>query len=181
MRLCVQACNMSLVRRITLPGTLPERVVAALVLACLLLCVSGEAKAASRSYIHFGVYDTQRALAAGTERGITFKNGAARLARGMTKGTLTSRVYDAAHKDTFIPSWNARTPSGTWLQMEMRVRSCGSWTRWWEMGVWAKGTDTIKRHSVDGQRAGDWRGMTGTPQRIRPPFAAPRLHGPTPL
>ena len=153
---------MTLVRRSALPGNLPELVVAALVLACLLLCVSGEAKAASGSYIDFGAYDTQGALASGTERGITFKNGAARLARGKTKGTLTSRVYDSAHKDTFIPSWNARTPSGTWLQLKMRVRSGGSWTRWWDMGVWAKGADTIKRHSVDSQRAGDWRVLTDT-------------------
>jgi Peptidase_C39 like family len=162
---------MTLVRRSALPGTLPERVVVALVLACLLLCVSGEAKAASGSYIDFGVYDTQRALAAGTEREITFKNGAARLARGKTKGTLTSRVYDSAHKDTFIPSWNARTPSGTWLQLKMRVRSGGSWTRWWDMGVWAKGADTIKRHSVDSQRAGDWRVLTDTLQSIGPLYA----------
>src|SRR5215211_1274608 len=162
---------MYFVRRISLPGALPERVVAALVLACLLLCVSSEARAASGSYIDFGAYDTQRALAAGTERGITFKNGAARLARGRTKGTLTSRVYDSAHKDTFIPSWNARTPPGTWLQMEMRLRSGGSWTRWWDMGVWAKGADTIKRHSVNGQRAGDWRVQTETLQSIGPLYA----------
>jgi Peptidase_C39 like family len=162
---------MYFVRRITLPGTLPERVVAALVFACLLLCVSGEARAASGSYIDFGAYDTQSALAAGTERGITFKNGAAQLARGRTKGTLTSRVYNSAHKDTFIPSWNARTPSGTWLQMEMRLRSGGGWTRWWDMGVWARGTDTIKRHSVNGQRAGDWRVLTDTLQSIGPLYA----------
>ena len=118
---------MLFVRRISLPWSLPQRGVAALVLACLLLSVSGEAKAASRSYIDFGAYDTQRALAVGTERAITFKNGAAQLARGRTKGTLTSKVHDSAHKDTFIPSWNARTPSGTWLRMEMRVRSGGSW------------------------------------------------------
>ena len=164
-------CNMYFVRRITLPGNLPERVVAALVLACLLLCVSAEAKAASGSYIDFGAYDTQSALAAGTEKGIAFKNGAARLARGRTKGTLTSRVYNSAHKDTFIPSWNARTPSGTWLQMEMRVRSGGGWTRWWDMGVWARGTDTIKRHSVNAQRAGDWRVRTDTLQSIGPLYA----------
>jgi uncharacterized protein YvpB len=162
---------MYFVRRITLPGTLPERVVAALVFACLLLCVSGEARAASGSYIDFGAYDTQSALAAGTERGITFKNGAAQLARGRTKGTLTSRVYDSAHKDTFIPSWNARTPSDTWLQMEMRLRSGGGWTRWWEMGVWARGRDTIKRHSVNAQRAGDWRVRTDTLQSIGPLYA----------
>src|SRR5215212_8200316 len=155
---------MLFVKRISLPGTLPERAVATLVLACLLLCVSGEAKAASRSYIDFGAYDTQRALAAGTDMGITFKNGSARLASGRTKGTLTSRVYDSAHKDTFIPSWNARTTSGTWLRMEMRVRSGGNWTRWWDMGVWAKGTATIKRHSVEGQRDGDWRILKDTLQ-----------------
>ncbi len=170
-RSSVQACIMYFVTRISLPGTLPERVVPALVLTCLLLCVSGEAKAASGSYIDFGSYDTHRALAAGTERGVTFKNGAARLARGRTKGTLTSRVYDSAHKDTFIPSWNARTPSGTWLRIEMRVRSGGSWTRWWDMGVWAEGTGTMKRHGVDGQRAGDWRVLTDTLQSIGPVFA----------
>jgi len=145
---------MLFVRRISLGWSLPQRVVAVLVLACLLLCVSGEAKAARGAYIDFGAYDTQRALAAGTERAITFKNGSARLASGRTKGTLTSRVYDSAHKDTFIPSWDARTPSGTWLRMQMRVRSGGSWTRWWDMGVWAKGAGPIKRHSVEGQRAG---------------------------
>jgi len=140
-------------------------------LACLLLCVSREARAASGSYIGFGAYDTQRALAAGTERGIAFKNGEARLARGRTKGTLTSPVYDSAHKDTFIPSWNTHTPSGTWLRMQMRVRSGGSWTRWWAMSAWAKGTGTIKRHSLKGQRAGDWRVLTDTLQSIGPVFA----------
>lgn len=160
------------VRGVSLCGSLQGRVVAAvLVLACLLLYASGEAKAAGDSYIDFGRYDTYRDLSAGTEKGVTFKNGAARLARGRTQGTLTSRVYDSAHKDTFVPSWNARTPSGTWLRMEMRVRSGGNWTRWWDMGVWARGTDTIKRHSVGGQRAGDWRVLTDTLQSIGPVFA----------
>ncbi|HET7271466.1 MAG TPA: peptidase C39 family protein [Rubrobacter sp.] len=159
-------------RGITQFGSWPERVVAAaLLLVCLLLCVSGEAKAASGSYISFGDYDTHRALAAGTEKGVTIRKGSVRLARGRSQGTLTSRVYRSAHKDTFIPSWNAHTPSGTWLRMEMRVRSGGNWTRWWDMGVWAKGTDTIKRHSVNGQRAGDWRVLTDTLQSIGPVFA----------
>jgi hypothetical protein len=161
---------MHFVRGTYLPATLRGGA-AALVLACLLLCIAGEAKAASTSYIDFGDYDTQKALSAGTEKGVTYKNGAVRLASGRTQGTLTSRVYRSAHKDTFIPSWNARTTSGTWLRMEMRVRSGGSWTRWWEMGVWARGTDTIKRHSVNGQRAGDWRVLTDTLQSIGPVFA----------
>jgi len=39
------------------------------------------------------------------------------------------------------------------------------------MGVWAKGTDTVKRHSVDGQKAGDWRVLTDTLQSTGPVFA----------
>ncbi|HEX6710618.1 MAG TPA: peptidase C39 family protein [Rubrobacter sp.] len=144
---------------------------AALVLACLLLYVSGRAEAASGSYISFGNYDTSKALAAGKQRGVTVRNGSVRLVRGRSQGTLTSRVYRSSHKDTFIPSWNARTPSGTWLRMEMRVRSGGNWTHWWDMGVWAKGTDTIKRHSVNGQRTGNWRVLTDTLQSIGPVFA----------
>jgi hypothetical protein len=39
--LSVQDCNMYFMTRIALPGTSPERVVAALVLACLLLFAFG--------------------------------------------------------------------------------------------------------------------------------------------
>jgi hypothetical protein len=53
---------MLFVRRISLPGTRPARAVTTLVLVCLLLCVSGEAKAASGSYIDFDAYETQKAL-----------------------------------------------------------------------------------------------------------------------
>jgi uncharacterized protein YvpB len=159
---------MFFVRGTYLPVTF---VAAALVSACLLLYVSGDANAANGSYISFGEYSTSRTLSAGAEKGVTVRNGSVRLVRGRSQGTLTSRVYRSAHKDTFIPSWSARTPSGTWLRMEMRVRSGGNWTRWWDMGVWARGTDTIKRHSVNGQRAGDWRVLTDTLQSIGPVFA----------
>lgn len=37
-------------------------------------------------------------------------------------GTLESPVFDAAHPfDTAIVSWNAQTPPGTWLQIELRA------------------------------------------------------------
>ena len=159
---------MTFVRGTSLPWSF---VAAALVLACLLLYFSGKAGAANGSYIDFGAYESQRALSAGNEKGVRIRKGSVRLARGRSQGTLTSRVYRSAHKDTFIPSWNARTPSGTWLRMEMRVRSGGNWTRWWEMGVWARGTRTIKRHSVNGQRSGNWRVLTDTLQSIGPVFA----------
>jgi hypothetical protein len=39
------------------------------------------------------------------------------------------------------------------------------------MGVWAKETGTVKLHSADGQRAGDWSVLTDTLQSIGLLFA----------
>ncbi|WAU80928.1 peptidase C39 family protein [Streptomyces sp. Qhu-G9] len=54
-----------------------------------------------------------------------------------------------------IPSWNARTPAGTWLQVELRgTYSDGTDTPWYVMGRWAAGDQDIKRTSVDDQSDG---------------------------
>lgn len=69
-------------------------------------------------------------------------------------GTLESPVLDAAHPfDTAIPSWNAITPAGTWVQVELRVfrPTDNIWTGYYNLGIWASGTETIERHSVNGQ------------------------------
>lgn len=77
------------------------------------------------------------------------------------QGTLTSAVCRTAICfDTLIPSWNARTLSGTWMQLEVRVRADGRWTRWFDMGVWASGEGDVERHSVSRQRHGGWRVST---------------------
>ncbi|GGW33697.1 membrane protein [Streptomyces xantholiticus] len=59
-----------------------------------------------------------------------------------------------------IASWNADTPAGTWLQVELGGRySDGSATPWFVMGRWAAGDMDIRRTSVDGQgdgRASIW-------------------------
>ena len=66
-------------------------------------------------------------------------------------GRLASPVYETvARFDTLIPSWLATTPVGTWMELEVRVRSKGNWTRWLGMGVWASGTSNVERHSVGG-------------------------------
>ncbi|WP_189226590.1 C39 family peptidase [Saccharothrix coeruleofusca] len=46
-----------------------------------------------------------------------------------------------------VASWNARTPAGTWLQVEFR----GADTGWYVMGRWASGDGDIKRATVSGQ------------------------------
>lgn len=58
-----------------------------------------------------------------------------------------------------IPSWNASTPVGTWLEVALRARVGSRWTRWYELGSWSS-RDAEKRHSVAGQR--DARGHVAT-------------------
>lgn len=67
-------------------------------------------------------------------------------------GTLVSRVYEPRRAfDVLVPSWNARTPRGTWLKLDVRVRSGGKWSAWFTVGIWASGTPDIKRRSVSKQ------------------------------
>ena len=144
----------------------------ALVLLCLTFLVSGRAEAAVDSYIDFDSHDTQTELAAGREDGVVVRNGSARLLPGRTRGTVISKAYATATRfDTLIPSWNASTPSGTWMQTDIRVRSSERWTPWFNMGVWVEGTETVKRHSVNGQGSESWNVLTETLQAEGPVFA----------
>lgn len=47
-----------------------------------------------------------------------------------------------------IASWNAETPDGTWIETQARARIGTGWTKWYSLGIWASGDDTIQRHSV---------------------------------
>ncbi|MFD4138224.1 peptidase C39 family protein [Streptomyces sp. NPDC058572] len=54
-----------------------------------------------------------------------------------------------------IASWNAHTPAGTWLQVELGgTYSDGTRTPWFVMGRWAAGDGDIRRTSVDDQSDG---------------------------
>ncbi len=42
-------------------------------------------------------------------------------------GQLISPCYETtARFDTLVPSWDAKTPAGTWLELELRVRCAGA-------------------------------------------------------
>lgn len=69
-----------------------------------------------------------------------------------------------------IASWNATTPSGTWVEVLLRVQIDARWTKWYNMGVWASGTDTIQRHSVKLQ--GDADGYVATDTLVLTPKKA---------
>jgi hypothetical protein len=68
----------------------------------------------------------------------------------------TSPVHRLAVPSTeVIASWNARTPAGTWLQIELTgTYSDGTDTPWYVMGRWAAGDQDIRRTSVDDQSDG---------------------------
>ncbi|MDN3295764.1 peptidase C39 family protein [Streptomyces ficellus] len=54
-----------------------------------------------------------------------------------------------------VASWNAGTPAGTWIAVELKGRySDGAETPWYVMGRWAAGDGDIRRTSVDGQKDG---------------------------
>jgi uncharacterized protein YvpB len=50
-----------------------------------------------------------------------------------------------------VPSWEALTPTGTWVETLMRVQMNGVWTKWYSLGVWASDGSTVQRHSVTSQ------------------------------
>ena len=140
------------------------------------------------SYIHFDRHDTYAALSAGEKDGVVVcempgGTGEVRLSStpeaprtvtgpGYHRGSLTSRVHETSTRfDTLLPSWNAKTLAGTWLGLEVRVRYGDTWTDWFDMGIWASGTESVERHSVKDQESGGWRVSTDTVESIGPVFA----------
>ncbi|XUL86824.1 peptidase C39 family protein [Streptomyces galilaeus] len=70
--------------------------------------------------------------------------------------TWTSSVHKLPVPATeAVASWNAQTPAGTWIQVELRgTYSDGTDTPWYVMGRWAAGDQDIRRTSVDDQKDG---------------------------
>lgn len=55
-----------------------------------------------------------------------------------------------------VSSWNADTPTGTWIQVEMQaITDKATTTKWYVMGRWAFGDSDFHRTSVGGQGDGD--------------------------
>ncbi len=51
-----------------------------------------------------------------------------------------------------VPSWNARTPAGTWMEISVAVRSGNVWSQSHVLGRWAEDTTSIHRTSVPNQK-----------------------------
>ena len=71
-------------------------------------------------------------------------------------GTWTAPLHTLAVPATeVIASWNAHTPAGTWIQVDLLgTYSDGTDSPWYVMGRWAAGDQDIRRTSVDDQGDG---------------------------
>ncbi|MDT0268856.1 peptidase C39 family protein [Streptomyces sp. DSM 44915] len=68
---------------------------------------------------------------------------------------LSPRHAPTTPGSELIASWNADTPAGTFVRIEVRADyTDGGQSSWYTMGVWAAGDTDIHRTSVDGQGDG---------------------------
>ncbi|BCL15193.1 C39 family peptidase [Micromonospora sagamiensis] len=101
-----------------------------------------------------GTVATPAGLTLGVPAGsTTYRDPHTGIKRNWAYGTWTSPVtpigFDASE---MIASWNATTPAGTWIQVELQGRyTSGSSTPWYVMSRWASGDADIRRASVDKQ------------------------------
>jgi hypothetical protein len=115
---------------------------------------------------------------AGLGRGVILgPNGAGSitLASGATQGTWTSDWYaPPTDFSELVPSWQADTPPGTWVEIGLQARTVTTESRWFAMGAWAFDTSTIGRHSTNGQSDAVGRILTDTfRSRTAPPGGQP--------
>jgi len=110
--------------------------------AALLASPARAVAQSSESYIDFNEHGAGH-FSNGFKEGAAVKNGALRLSDPMERGNfyvgvLTSRpVGTSISYDTLVPSWEARTPPGTRVLMQVRVRYGGRWSNWMSMGPWS--------------------------------------------
>ncbi len=68
------------------------------------------------------------------------------------RGTWTSNpVRTPFAFDELVASWHASTPTGTWIDVQMRASGVSRTTKWYTLAVWASGDDTIHRTTLKGQ------------------------------
>jgi hypothetical protein len=72
------------------------------------------------------------------------------------RGTWTSaRVRTPSAFGQLVASWNATTPSGTWIEVQMRASGASRATKWYTLAIWSSGDGTIHRATLKGQDDGD--------------------------
>jgi hypothetical protein len=87
---------------------------------------------------------------AGAYNGKNFYNGGSYRVGEATSPVLSTFAFKEA-----IASWNAATPTGTWIETQVRARFGTRYSKWYNLGVWASSDTTVQRHSVSQQGDAD--------------------------
>lgn len=125
------------------------------------------AKTAAPPSVSFAGLD----FTAGAPSGVSTTRGALTLARG-DEGTWTSAPQEVPFAfDELVASWNATTPGGSWMTIEMAASGSGRTTKWYTMGLWTSDATPAHRTSVSGQ--GDADGFVAIDTFIRSKNALP--------
>jgi hypothetical protein len=72
-------------------------------------------------------------------------------------GTWTSGLTNLSFDyNELVSSWNAQTPNGTWIQVEVQPQIAdGHWAKWYILGRWSSSDSDFHRTSVGGQGDAD--------------------------
>src|SRR2546429_1367739 len=71
-------------------------------------------------------------------------------------GTWTSPVTRIFPFNELVSSWNANTPAGTWIQVEVQPQiDALHWAKWYILGRWSSSDSSFHRTSVGGQGDAD--------------------------
>jgi len=90
---------------------------------------------------------------------------------GGTDGYWTSATQDAQFDfDELVASWNATTPTNTWITIEMQATGGGRTTKWYTMGIWT--SDPVPAHRTSVPAQGDADGFIAIDTFIRSKKAA---------
>ena len=85
------------------------------------------------------------------------------------RGTWTSSAVRTPFAfDQLVASWDATTPSGTWIDVQMRASGNSRTTKWYTLAIWASGDDTIHRTTVKRQEDADGRVNVDTFEKAVP-------------
>ncbi|MFC5727504.1 MULTISPECIES: C39 family peptidase [Nocardioides] len=114
--------------------------------------------------VHLKRFDSRAQWRSGKAEGVRYTSGG-RMAfsKPIRTGSYAGRRYDVARWTSpwvspgfsfteLIPSWSARTPGDSWIEVRVRGRSAGgALTSFDVLARWAAGDRHVKRHSVSGQ------------------------------
>ena len=109
------------------------------------------AKGSPAPQVSFARFD----FTAGTSSGVTATSTSLTLS-GAADGTWTSASQAVPFAfDELVASWNATTPGGSWITIEMAASGTGRTTKWYTMGIWTSDVTPAHRTSVGGQADAD--------------------------